>query len=107
MLILVDKDAASQAQRRDQNADNGDVRTYYHLPGCVIVCRNGTELERMIGAVVDAAIGWDRSGGNSITPRPPRAKVTIFRVMDNAQSDRSLTDVLDAQEQVKHVIGYA
>ena len=108
MLLKIDQKSAAQFNLINEVGGDlfNDHRRYYTAGGkrlAILVLRNGLDLHRITGQVVDAALGWDEAGQQFAQPEDigkRRSKITCYRIVLNAHSHgpmgriRSLSSIL-------------
>jgi hypothetical protein len=93
-----------------ERADLGDLRRYYVAQQStarlmIIACRNGLELNDLVGMTVDASLGWDDGTRGFVHEQnvgAPHSKLTIYRV-SSRRHDKTLARILnDAPHSALH-----
>lgn len=83
MLLRIDAETVDKLDLVTVSAAYGDQRRYYATrtgPRLLVVCRGGLLLTDLVGATVDAALGWDKGAAGFVwRPGLRHSKVTLYR----------------------------
>lgn len=93
MILLIDERASQQLVRCAQVPVHGKMRYYYHTgPDCLfhLVCRAGI-VEHLVGATVNAAVGWGEGWHNKCHPDHEGLQLTKVTIYERADGKPTTT----------------
>ena len=100
MRLRIDRQTASQFTLISQSTGDGDRRHTYSAPApyrVSLICRNGLELESLVGEVVDAFITQEQGSlpfEREANVRPRFTQISIFGRLPNTLPEITLGQIL-------------